>query len=241
MIDPSNTGNDEISVTWESMSAAGLPERELLLSHLEEAQRERDALQKRLDEELQRNHNLEEGAGSKRPQLKDLRLSRSKPDDEREADAKRLRAEQRTARERHDVLLAKFGAEHVRRTQLETQLKKFTGSLAEFERFASENGKLRQDLLALRKRTGDLEAYVKGHQSNEKQLEETKQANEDFRATLSAERRRRELAEEELADLTTLSRWWQAELQRARTQSDELARELQELRPETGRRGRFRR
>ena len=239
LIDPNSTGKDEVSVTWESAGAADTPEKVLLLTHLDEARRERDVLQKRLDQELQRNHELEEAVGSKWPHLKDLRRSPSKHDDD--ADAKRLRADLRNALERHEALLAKLGAEHVRRTQAETQLKKVTGSLAELESISSENGKLRADLASLRRRTADLEAYVKSHQSNEQDLEATKQANEDLRTSLAAERRQRELAEQELADLTTLSRWWQAELQRARTQSDELARELQELRPETGRRGRFRR
>ncbi len=243
MIDPNSTGKDEVSVTWESAGAADTPEKVLLLTHLDEARRERDVLQKRLDQELQRNHELEEAVGSKWPHLKDLRRSQSKPDadPDADADAKRQRADLRNALERHEALLAKLGAEHVRRTQAETQLKKVTGSLAELESISSENGKLRADLASLRRRTADLEAHVKSHQSNEQELEETKQATEDLRTSLAAERRQRELAEQELADLTTLSRWWQAELQRARTQSDELARELQELRPETGRRGRFRR
>ena len=64
----------------------------------------------------------------------------------------------------------------------------------------------------------------------------------ELNTELATAQHKKELAEKELADLTTLSRWWQTELQRARAQSEAMALELQQLRPdgERGRRTKYR-
>jgi hypothetical protein len=85
-----------------------------------------------------------------------------------------------------------------------------------------------------------LESDAKALSKRLREFENSAAGISELKTELATAQHLKELAEKELSDLSTLSRWWQTELQRARSQAEEMALELQQLRPENDHRSKFR-
>jgi IgA-specific serine endopeptidase len=213
------------------------------LKALEQRAGELDGARRDLADERRRREALEAESGrlktsleaSERRRVEHERTARERRRrQEKEAEAKRLQQEKdaEAFRRQHEADVASLEEERRIRAALEEQVARLESRIGELEGAEKARRDIEAQLHEERAERERLRAEVDEFGSQLEEVERLAATYGELKTELATAHHKRELAEKELADLTTLSRWWQTELQRARAQSEAMALELQQLRPD---------